>query len=127
MARSGGRLGRRVYAIYVYKVLKWVHPDTGISSKAMSIMDSFVNDFFDRQLPPPAQRKKKMTIILQWPPQPPDLHPTEHLWDVVEWEICIMDVQLTNLQQRLDTIMSIWTKIFEECFQHLVESIPHEE
>jgi histone H2B len=25
-----------------------VHPDTGISSKAMSIMNSFVNDIFER-------------------------------------------------------------------------------
>merc|ERR1712111_16350 len=32
------------YAIYIYKVLKQVHPDTGVSSKAMSIMNSFVND-----------------------------------------------------------------------------------
>ncbi|KZC04851.1 Histone H2B.3 [Dufourea novaeangliae] len=36
------------YAIYIYKVLKQVHPDTGISSKAMSIMNSFVNDVFER-------------------------------------------------------------------------------
>ncbi|XP_040906868.1 uncharacterized protein LOC121190306 [Toxotes jaculatrix] len=36
------------YAIYVYKVLKQVHPDTGISSKAMSIMNSFVSDIFER-------------------------------------------------------------------------------
>ncbi|XP_054850331.1 LOW QUALITY PROTEIN: putative histone H2B type 2-D [Eublepharis macularius] len=36
------------YSIYVYKVLKQVHPDTGISSKAMSIMNSFVNDIFER-------------------------------------------------------------------------------
>ena len=36
------------YAIYIYKVLKQVHPDTGISSKAMSIMNSFVNDLFER-------------------------------------------------------------------------------
>ena len=36
------------YAIYIYKVLKQVHPDTGISSKAMSIMNSFVNDLFQR-------------------------------------------------------------------------------
>mmetsp|Transcript_5592 Transcript_5592/g.9842 ORF Transcript_5592/g.9842 Transcript_5592/m.9842 type:complete len:130 (-) Transcript_5592:15-404(-) len=36
------------YSIYVYKVLKQVHPDTGISSKAMSIMNSFVNDLFER-------------------------------------------------------------------------------
>merc|ERR1711974_228359 len=38
------------YAIYIYKVLKQVHPDTGVSSKAMSIMNSFVNDIFERIL-----------------------------------------------------------------------------
>ncbi len=48
----------------------------------------------------------------------------EHLWDVVEREIHIMDVQPTNLQELCDDIMSIWTKISEECFQHLVESMP---
>lgn len=36
------------YGIYIYKVLKQVHPDTGISGKAMSIMNSFVNDIFER-------------------------------------------------------------------------------
>ena len=30
------------------QVLKQVHPDTGVSSKAMSIMNSFVNDLFGR-------------------------------------------------------------------------------
>ncbi len=29
-----------------------------------------------------------------------------------------------DVQQLLDAIMSIWTKIFEECFQYLVESMP---
>ena len=29
-------------------MLKQVHPDTGVSSKAMSIMNSFVNDLFER-------------------------------------------------------------------------------
>ncbi len=59
--------------------------------------------------------------LLKWPPQSPDLNPIEHLWDV---EIHIMDVQPTNLQQLRDAIMSIWTKISEEYFQHLVESMP---
>ena len=36
------------YSVYIYKVLKQVHPDTGVSSKAMSIMNSFVNDLFER-------------------------------------------------------------------------------
>ncbi|XP_043917886.1 histone H2B type 2-E-like, partial [Protopterus annectens] len=35
------------YSIYVYKVLKQVHPDTRISSKAMNIMNSFVNYIFE--------------------------------------------------------------------------------
>ena len=39
---------RESYSIYIYKVLKQVHPDTGISSKAMGIMNSFVNDIFER-------------------------------------------------------------------------------
>ncbi|XP_043540338.1 late histone H2B.L4-like [Chiloscyllium plagiosum] len=49
---KGGKKRRRTrkesYAIYIYKVMKQVHPDTGISSKAMSIMNSFVNDIFER-------------------------------------------------------------------------------
>ncbi|XP_019280351.1 histone H2B type 2-K1 [Panthera pardus] len=59
---SGGRRGRssgdkkskkrsrrkETYSMYIYKVLKQVHPDIGISSKAMSIMNSFVNDVFER-------------------------------------------------------------------------------
>ncbi len=65
-----------------------------------------------------------MSSLLKWPPQSPDLNPIEHLWDVVEREIRIMDVQPTNLQQLCDAIMLIWTKISEECFQHLVESMP---
>ncbi|XP_049598953.1 histone H2B 8-like [Syngnathus scovelli] len=48
-AKKGRRKTRREsYSIYVYKVLKQVHPDTGISSKAMSIMNSFVTDIFER-------------------------------------------------------------------------------
>ncbi len=62
--------------------------------------------------------------LLKWPPQSPDLNPIEHLWDVVEREIHIMDIQPTNLQQLRDAIMSILTNISEECFQHLVESMP---
>ncbi len=65
--------------------------------------------------------------LLKWPPQSPDFNPIEHLWDVVEREICIMDVQPTNLQQLRDAIMSILTKISEQCFQNLVETMPRKE
>jgi histone H2B len=36
------------YGTYIYKVLKQVHPDTGISKKSMSIMNSFIGDVFGR-------------------------------------------------------------------------------
>ena len=36
------------YSSYIYKVLKQVHPDTGISKKAMVVLDSFVKDIFER-------------------------------------------------------------------------------
>ncbi|KFD48186.1 hypothetical protein M513_10900 [Trichuris suis] len=33
---------------YIYRVLKVVHSDTGIRCKAVSFMDSFMNDVLDR-------------------------------------------------------------------------------
>ena len=50
-AGEGGKRRKKrkeTYSVYIYKVLKQVHPDTGVSSKAMSIMNSFVNDIFER-------------------------------------------------------------------------------
>ena len=51
-SRSGDKKKRKSrkesYSVYIYRVLKQVHPDTGVSSKAMSIMNSFVNDVFER-------------------------------------------------------------------------------
>ena len=50
--RSGEKKPKRrkieSYTIYIYKLLKEVHPDMSISSKAMLIMDSFVKDMFQR-------------------------------------------------------------------------------
>jgi histone H2B len=42
------RVRKETYSSYIYKVLKQVHPDTGISNKAMLILNSFVNDIFER-------------------------------------------------------------------------------
>ncbi|XP_077470451.1 histone H2B type 2-K1 [Stigmatopora argus] len=68
---SGEKKGKKrvkrkeTYAMYIYKVLKQVHPDTGISSRAMSIMNSFVNDLFERiatEASRLAQYNKRATI-----------------------------------------------------------------
>ena len=48
-AKVGRKKARKEsFSIYIYKVLKQVHPDTGISSKSMSIMNSFVRDQFEK-------------------------------------------------------------------------------
>ena len=36
------------FSSYIFKVLKQVHPDIGISNKAMMVMNSFVSDIFER-------------------------------------------------------------------------------
>ena len=36
------------YSSYIYKVLKQVHPNTGISKRGMSILNSFINDIFEK-------------------------------------------------------------------------------
>jgi len=51
---------------------------------------------------------------LKWDPQSPDLNPIEHLWDVVERELCALDVHSTNLHQLQDAILSIWANISRE-------------
>ncbi len=46
--KKRSKVRKETYSSYIYKVLKQVHPDTGISNKAMSILNSFVNDIFER-------------------------------------------------------------------------------
>ncbi len=97
----------------VYHLLMYFQQDNAPCHKVQIISDWFLehdNEF----------------TLLKCPPQSPDLNPIEHLWDVEEREILIMDVQTTNLQQLCDAIMTIWTKISEECFNTLL-NLCHEE
>ena len=53
-AAKGAKTGKKSkkgvesYKLYIFKVLKQVHPDTGISSKAMAILNSFIADMFEK-------------------------------------------------------------------------------
>ncbi|XP_041483560.1 histone H2B.1, embryonic-like [Lytechinus variegatus] len=68
------RRRKESYRIYIYKVLKQVHPDTGISGQAITIMNSVVNDIFKRISGEPSRLgkcNKKSTSLLTklfiWP------------------------------------------------------------
>ncbi len=82
-----------IVADHVHPFLTTVHPssdgyfqqDNAPCHKAQIILDWFLehdNEF----------------TLLKCPPQSPDLNPIKHLWDVVEREIRIIDVQPNNLQ-----------------------------
>jgi histone H2B len=36
------------FSVYIYRVLKQVHPETGISKRSMQILNSFINDIFEK-------------------------------------------------------------------------------
>ena len=50
--KKGRKVGHakrgETYSVYIYRVLKQVHPETGISKRSMSIMNSFINDIFEK-------------------------------------------------------------------------------
>ena len=63
--RKGGIKKEESYKIYIFRLLKLVRPNNTISSKAMSIMNSLVNDLFLRvaqEASMIAQKNKKATL-----------------------------------------------------------------
>lgn len=46
--RSRRKTRHETFSVYIYKVLKQVHNDTGVSKKSMAIMNSFINDIFEK-------------------------------------------------------------------------------
>uniref|UniRef100_A0A7N0TL71 Core Histone H2A/H2B/H3 domain-containing protein n=1 Tax=Kalanchoe fedtschenkoi TaxID=63787 RepID=A0A7N0TL71_KALFE len=47
--RRRGKMGEEVgYKRYMFRVLKQVHPGVGISGKAMTVLNGFMNDMFER-------------------------------------------------------------------------------
>jgi histone H2B len=46
--RTRRRTRHETFSVYIYKVLKQVHSDVGVSKKSMAIMNSFINDIFEK-------------------------------------------------------------------------------
>lgn len=46
--RKKSKKRAETFALYIYRVLKQVHPDVGISKRSMSVMNSFINDIFEK-------------------------------------------------------------------------------
>ncbi len=42
------RKRQETFSVYIYRVLKQVHPETGVSKRSMNIMNSFISDIFEK-------------------------------------------------------------------------------
>jgi histone H2B len=47
-AGAGKKKRTETFSVYIYRVLKQVHPETGISKRSMHIMNSFIGDIFEK-------------------------------------------------------------------------------
>ena len=64
--KKKAKKGTESYKLYIFKVLKQVHPDTGISSKAMAILNSFIADQFEKIASQAAQVSDQPLIFMFW-------------------------------------------------------------
>ena len=46
--KTNRRKNLNSYSVYIYRVLKCIHQEIGISKKAMSVVNSFVCDMFEK-------------------------------------------------------------------------------
>ena len=47
-AKAAHRRRAETFSVYIYRVLKQVHPEVGVSKRSMQIMNSFINDIFEK-------------------------------------------------------------------------------
>merc|ERR1711903_4837 len=47
-ARKHRKARKETFSVYIFRVLRQVHEHTGISKRSMSIMNSFINDLFEK-------------------------------------------------------------------------------
>jgi len=59
------RKSKRTWTVYVYRTLKQIHKDIGMSSKGMRVVNSFVQDIFERIVTEAASltRISKKTVL----------------------------------------------------------------
>ncbi|KAI8925547.1 histone-fold-containing protein [Entophlyctis helioformis] len=63
-SKAKKKIRKETYSTYIYKVLKQVHPDTGISNKAMSIMNSLLASYNKRSTISSREVQTSVRLIL---------------------------------------------------------------
>ena len=66
-------------------------------------------------------RAKKISVM-NWPSQSPDLNPIEHLWE--ELQRATKDIQVSNADEKFETLQQAWLNISPAKIDKLIESMP---
>ena len=67
-------------------------------------------------------------FVMEWPPQSPDLNPTEHLWYAIDrmTRLCMAESNSgINLESLYHCLQESWSNVSPDMLFNLVQSIPN--
>ena len=64
------------------------------------------------------------TMLLDWPPQFPDLNPIEHLWQHIKMQLAKHEIPAKGVWEIWERVAEVWNNIEPEVCQNLIESMP---
>src|SRR3954469_5895835 len=68
--------------------------------------------------------KRDKIMVLDWPPQSPDLNPIEHLWNEVDRRLRKLETRVHSQDQLWEAIQKIWVEMDNEFLTTLINSMP---
>ena len=63
-------------------------------------------------------------VVLEWPPQSPDLNPIEHIWGEVERRLRKADIFIKNKDILWEQLQQTWNNIEVNVCTKLIETMP---
>jgi transposase len=63
-------------------------------------------------------------MLLDWPPQSPDLNPIEHLWQHIKMQLAKHETPAKGVWEIWERVAEVWNNIELEVCQNLIESMP---
>ena len=63
-------------------------------------------------------------MLLDWPPQSPDLNPIEYLWQHIKMQLAKHETPVKGVWEICERVVEVWNNIKPEVCQNLIESMP---